>query len=29
MVFHIEGLRDSGLPIPMPSSQAEEIEVVA
>jgi len=27
--FHLEGLREDGLPIPSPSSQVEYIEIVA
>ena len=27
--FHIEGLREDGLPIPAPSSQVEYVEVAA
>ena len=27
--FHLEGLREDGLPIPLPSSQVEYIEIVA
>ncbi len=27
--FHIEGMREDGLPIPEPSSQVEYVEVVA
>ena len=27
--FHLEGLREDGLPIPHPSSQVEYIEIVA
>jgi predicted RNase H-like HicB family nuclease len=27
--FHLEGLREDGLPIPVPSSEVEYIEVVA
>ena len=29
MVFHIEGLKEEGLPVPSPSSNAEFVEVNA
>jgi predicted RNase H-like HicB family nuclease len=29
IVFHVEGLREDGLPVPTPSSQAEYVEVAA
>ena len=29
IVFHVEGLREDGLPVPAPSSQVEYIEVAA
>ena len=29
IVFHVEGLREDGSPVPAPSSQVEYIEVVA
>jgi predicted RNase H-like HicB family nuclease len=27
--FHVEGLREDGIPVPRPSSQAEYVEVTA
>ena len=27
--FHIEGLREDGLPVPMPQSQVEYVEIAA
>ncbi|MBN9461067.1 MAG: type II toxin-antitoxin system HicB family antitoxin [Burkholderiales bacterium] len=29
IVFHVEGLREDGLPVPPPSSQVEYVEVSA
>lgn len=29
IAFHIEGLREDGLPVPLPTSQVEYIEVAA
>jgi predicted RNase H-like HicB family nuclease len=29
IVFHVEGLREDGLPVPAPSSQVEYVEVSA
>lgn len=29
IAFHIEGLREDGLPVPSPSSQVEYVEVAA
>lgn len=29
IAFHVEGLREEGLPIPMPSSKVDYIEVAA
>lgn len=29
IAFHVEGLREDGLPIPMPSSKVDYIEVAA
>ena len=29
MVFHVEGLREDGLPVPAPASQVEYVEVTA
>ena len=29
IAFHLEGLREDGLPVPQPSSQVEYVDVVA
>ncbi|MCD6734919.1 MAG: type II toxin-antitoxin system HicB family antitoxin [Burkholderiaceae bacterium] len=29
IVFHVEGLREDGLPVPAPSSQVEYVEIPA
>ena len=29
IAFHVEGLREDGLPVPSPSSQVEHVEVTA
>ncbi len=29
IVFHVEGLREDGLPVPSPSSQVEYVEIPA
>ncbi len=29
IVFHLEGLREDGLPVPIPASQVEYIEIAA
>ena len=29
IVFHVEGLREDGLPVPAPASQVEYVEVTA